>query len=429
MTSAEARATDRRSEAARPSEPLRDPTFARLWTAQVVSSLGTEISGLAIPLIAVIALGAAPAGVALITAAGYLPSLILGLPAGSLADRGDQRRLLIVCDVIRGLVLLVIPIGWAAGWVTIPTLAAIVFVVGCGSVVFDVTLQTLTPRIVASERLIVGNARLQLGEQSAALVGPALGGVLVATVGAPLAVVADAASYFGSAVLIGGIRRPDRDDPSRTDGGQRRIGVTDGLRFVIGQPILRASAAASFAAGLGTRAVETLLVLALVRLGGLGPATVGLVFATGSVGFVVGAALADRWIGRFGIGRSATVALAVVGLTMLAMAGAPEAIFGLAIALAFFVHGVAAMTYNVASLSVRQAIPPRSLVGRVNAAIRVLSWASFPVGALLGGVIATSFGIRTAMVLAAAATLTGVLPLALSPIRRIVTLSDVAAPG
>jgi len=409
------------------AEPLRDPTFARLWFAQVVSSLGTEVSALAIPLIAVVALAAPPAGVAALTAAAYLPALILGLPAGSLADRGDQRHLLVACDLFRALTLLVIPIGWTLGWVGLPALAVVVFLVGCGSVVFDVALQALTPRLVRPERLVLANARLQLGVQGAGLAGPLIGGILVAVVSAPLAVLADAASYVATAGLLIGMRSPERDRGDAPPADGARNGLTAGLRYVISDPILRASAAASFTAGLGTRAVQALLVLALVRVGGLGPATVGLVFTAGGLGFVVGAAVADRTIARAGVGVSSIVGLLIVALTVAAIAVAPDALFGPAVAIAFFIHGCAAMIYNVATVSIRQVVAPRPLIGRVSAAVRMLSWASFPVGALLGGTVASILGIRPAIAIAAVATLLGVVPLVRSPIRRIGRLEEVAA--
>jgi MFS family permease len=178
---------------------------------------------------------------------------------------------------------------------------------------------------------------------------------------------------------------------------------------------------------LGARAIEALLVLALVRIGGLGPATVGLVFTVGSIGFVIGAVVVDRVIGRLGVGRSIVGAMAVICATMLAMAVAPDAAYGVAIGIAFCIYGVAAMIYNIASLSLRQTLPSRHLLGRVNAAVRMITWAAFPIGALLGGLLATIVGIRGAIALASVVSLLALVPLLTSPITRIRELDQVTA--
>jgi MFS family permease len=399
-------------------------SFARLWLARLVSSAGSEVTAVALPLVAVLTLGSSPFDVALLTAAGYLPSLLFGLAAGSLADRIDRRRLLIAADIARAATLLAVPAAAVAGWLSAPTLVIVAFLVGTGTVVFDVAVQALTPALLGEDELVRGNARLQLAEQSVGLIGPAAGGALVAVVGAPLAVLADAASYLASAGFVATIASPPREPAgvgSAAPGASAAAGggALEGLRFVATHPLLRVTAASSFLINLGARGIEALLIVALVRIGGLGPGGVGLVLSGGAVGFVIGALLADRVTERLGLGPSLAAGLGVVVVTFFAMALAPAGAFGPVIAVAFAVYGVAAVVSTVAGLSVRQGVTPAPLLGRVSAAVRTAVYAAFPIGAVAAGLIASAVDIRSALLVCAAVSSTGFVVVLLSPVRRV----------
>ena len=263
--------------------------FRNLWVATSVSQLGTQVSELAIPFIAITTLRAAPFEIGVLNAVQFLPILLLSLVVGVWVDR--RRRL---SDLARAFILFSIPA--AAIWhvLSLPQLYVVGFLVGSFTVLFDVAYQSYLPAVVDRDQFITANSRLQVSEQGASVIGPALGGSLISLLTGPIAVTIDAVSYLASAGFLLRIRRKE-PAPVRTEAeaGVRRE-IADGLRFVWRQPILRAMAMTAGLTQLFGRMVFAVLLLYLVREVGLGAAGVGTIFSVGSVGFVVGALIAGR---------------------------------------------------------------------------------------------------------------------------------------
>jgi Transmembrane secretion effector len=379
--------------------------FVRLWTASTISELGTSISELALPLVAIITLGAAPFAVGLLSSVEFAPYLLVSLPAGVWVDRARRRSTLIGCDLIRAAVMASVPVAWWAGRLTFGHLCAVAFIVAALTIVFDLAYQAWLPDLVGRDLLVRSNAALQVGEQSSAVAGPGIGGMLVAAVGAPVALLADGVSYLVSAALLTRIEN-DRDPAVRVAAaaggrGGLVVEIREGIAFVAGHRVLRALAVTSAITSLFARAVYVLLLVHLVRDAGMGAGEIGLLLALGSAGFVVGAGAADRVVARLGLGRSLTGAVTVipVALTMLALtigpAAAPLTVVG------FGLYGGAAVVFTVSSLSVRQTAAPGALLGRVNATMRFVSWGSLPLAGIVGGGLGSVLGLTPAMLLCA----------------------------
>jgi len=371
--------------------------FRRLWLATSVSELGTQVSQLAIPLAAISLLHATALEVGVLAAAGYLPLALFGLPAGAWVDRVRRRRVLMATDLSRAVVLASIPIAHAFGNLTIGQLYVVALLVGSLSVFFDVAYASYLPSLVQRADLARGNSRLQVSEQGAAMVGPGLAGWLIGFAGAPLAIAADAASYLGSAFFVSRIRHreaPPATAPSQPD---LRTQIAEGLRFVFRDRYLRGIAIAASLINFFGRMMVVVLPLYLVRSVGYSPAAIGVVFAVGAVGFLLGAGFADRVTAALGIGLTIVIGGTVAAAALMLLAIPPASIAGPFIAAGMFIYGIGALNFTVANATLRQLTTPQKLLGRTTASMRFLVWVAQPLAALLAGVIAFRIGLRATL--------------------------------
>jgi MFS family permease len=403
--------------------------FRNLWLATSVSQVGTQVSELAIPFIAITTLRATPFEVGVLNAVQFLPILLLSLVVGVWVDRLRRRPVLIASDLARALVLFSIPVAGLLHLLSLAQVYLVAFLVGSLTVLFDVAYQSYLPALVADDRLITANSRLQVSEQGASVIGPALAGSLISLITAPIAVAVDAASYLASAGFLLGIRRPEPEpSPPEAETGIFRE-IAAGLTFVLQQSMLRAMAITAGLIQLFGRMVFAVLLLYLVRQVGLTAAAVGAVFSIGSAGFVVGALIAGR-VGRaFGVGRAIVGAAVLASASPLLYAVGPRGLAGGFVAAGFFLYGVAAVVWTVNNLSLRQAVTPRSLLGRTNASMRLIGWGAIPIGSVLGGILGGAIGLRQTIVLAALGSLLAALPLVLSPLPGLRQLPKPASVG
>jgi MFS family permease len=406
---------------------LRHPDFVRLWTAETVSQLGTQVSALAIPFVAIEILEASTFQVALLNVVDFLPFLLIGLPAGVWVDRLRRRPVMIAGDLGRAIALATIPVAFVLGALTVVQLYVVGFTVGVLTVFFDVAYQSYLPSIVARDQLQEGNAKLEISRAGAAVIGPGLAGVLVGVLRAPLAVALDALSFLGSALLLLLIRRPEPAPEAHHEEGQPKPGMrremAEGLRYVLGHAYLKNIAACTATANLfGNVATSVLLVFAVRELG-MSAQAVGLAFSIGATGALLGALISNRVSTRLGVGPTIVVFAGIGGLALLPLAlvpaGTPVPVLVALAALFGFVAGVSTVVYNVAQVSLRQAITPTRMQGRMNATMRWFVWGTIPIGALLGGVLGTVLGVREAILIGALGEMASVVPVLFSPVRRI----------
>jgi MFS family permease len=407
----------------RPGGLWRHGDFLWLWSSQTISQFGSQVSQLALPLVAIVVLGESAFEVAMLGMVEFLPFLLFSLPAGVWVDRLSRRPILVVADIVRAAALATVPIAYWLDGLTIWQLYIVGFVVGVGTVFFDVAYQSYLPSLVERDQLSDGNSKLEISRSAAQLAGPGVGGVLIAILTAPVAVAADAISFVVSALLIGRIRTAERESPPEA----RRSLLSElweGLRYVIRHEYVRGMAASVAIFNFFGNVGGAIILVYFVRELGLSAATIGLVFALGNVGFLVGAFVAKRIETRIGVGRTivGSMVLSVPGLLLVPLAPKDFAV-PLLVASGLIV-GFAIVLYNVTAISLMQAITPDRLLGRMNASRRFLVWGVIPLGALVGGVLASTIGLRPTLFVGAIGASLAVLPLLFSPVRSLTRIPD-----
>jgi MFS family permease len=397
--------------------------FLRLWVGETVSVFGSQISQLAIPLVAALVLGADPAAMGVLGALEMLPFLVLSLPAGVWADRLRRRPILISADLLRAVTLLAIPVTAATGHLSMPVLYVVALVTGIGTVFFDVSYQSYLPSLVDRGQLIDGNSKLELTRSASQLAGPGLGGALVTAIGAPYAIVFDSLSFLFSAGMLGSIRRAEPTPKPHLEG--RPAGmiaeIREGGAVVFRNPILRAIAATTATSNFFSSMGGAVLILFATRELGMDGLGVGLAFAVANVGALLGAVLAARLAGRLGVGRTLMAAVTLGSLTALLVPLASREVGFLLLTLGFFGEAAGGTIYNINQVSLRQAITPDRRQGRMNASMRFVVWGVMPIASIVGGVLGTVIGIRATLVIAALGGLLQVAWLAVSPVRTLRT--------
>ena len=405
----------------------RHHDFLRLWAAQTISLVGSQVTLLALPLTAVILLHASALQVGLLTAVQYLPFLLVGLPAGVWVDRMRRRPILIVADVARALILLSIPIAYWADVLDLGLLYPVGFLVGVLSLFFDVAHQSYLPDLVPRESLIEGNSKIEVSYSSAQLAGPGLGGVLVQALTAPVAILADAASYVVSAALLLRIRRPEpapARDAAEASGLLREI--RHGVRYVLRHDLLRPIALTTAIGNLFDLfgMVQAVLTLYAIRTLHLSPAELGLALAIANGGGILGALANKRLVDRFGFGPTFLVASVAPGLGVLLLPLATPSTGLLVLAAGLGIAGFAIAIYNVNQITLRQTVTPAALQGRMNATIRVIIWGTIPIGAALGGFLGSTIGLRPTLLVAGCGSVLACAPIALSQVARLRTIPE-----
>jgi MFS family permease len=396
---------------------LRHADFRRLWIGDSISQLGSQVSLLALPLVAVKTLHATSFEVGALAACETAAFLLVGLPAGAWCDRVRRRPILMAGDLGRAVVLGSVPLAAVLHWLTIGQMFVVALLTGVLTVFFDVAYQSYLPELVGNEQLIDGNGKLEATRAVAQVSGPSLGGFLVQAITAPYAVLVDAASFLWSAAWVTAIRAPERKPVAPA---QRHLGkeMAEGLRFVLSNPILRKIAGCTGTFNFFSSMQVAVEIVFFVRVVHLSPGAIGVLFSIGSVGGLLGAFASGRVAGWIGQARTIWVfgVVSAPGGLLLPVAHHD---WRLALtAFGIFLGALGAVVYNVAQVSFRQAITPRPLLGRMNATMRFLVWGTMPVGALIGGVLATQFGSRDALWIAAVGSLFSPIWVIASPLRR-----------
>ena len=398
----------------------RHRDFRNLWTAETVSQLGSQISQIGLPLVAIIVLKASAFEVALLGVIEFAPFILISLPAGVWVDRLRRKPILVVSDLGRAILLASIPVAYWLDALTIWQLYVVGFAVGVLTVFFDVSYQSYLPSLVSREQLIEGNSKLEISRSAAQLAGPGLGGGLVELLTAPIAVLVDAISFLASAIFLFRIRKEEvvQTRAERQAGPGMKAEVAEGLRYVLGNRYLRWIAASTATFNFFGNIIFAVYLVFAVRELGLSAGVIGLIFAVANIGYLVGALVANRLSRRFGVGPTIIIGAAgSISIFLIAIAPASNPIPFLIAAQA--ISGMGVPIYNITQVSFRQAITPERLQGRMNSVMRFVVWGVMPLGALLGGAIASWFSLRTAMWVGAIGMSLAVLPVLLSPVRTL----------
>jgi len=374
--------------------------FPRYWTASAISALGSAVTAVALPVLVVQVLEASAFEVGLVNAAQFVPYAVLGLVAGVYVDRWRRRSVLVWASIGRAVCLGLIPLLWLAGALHLWVLIVLLLAFGAFAVFGFAATQSLLPQIVPRSRLLSANARLDQADATAQAAGPAIGGGLVALLGAPLTIALDAVSYALDAVLIGGIR-VDEERPRTRPRRRLHHEVREGLRWMYRHPRLRPLAVSTHVWFVANGAALTILAVFALRTLDLSPAVYGVLFAVSGLAALAGAGAAPALGRRLGEGDAILVARMLYPAAWILVLVAPDrggvgAVVLLAAALAL--HGAAGGIENANELGYWQAVTPDRMLGRVNATRRAANRTAGALGAVAGGAAVTLAGPRPALV-------------------------------
>ena len=387
-----------------------------------VSQIGSQVTLLAVPTVAILILHAGPFQVGLLSALEFLAFPTLGLVAGVYADRLRRRPIMIVCDLGRMLALGSIPVAYLLNALVLEQLYVVALLTGIFTVFFDVSYQSYLPVLVERSNLLEGNTKLEISRSVAQVSGPAIAGFLIQWIGGAKAVAVDALSFLVSAVALSTIRTPEPEPkPAGASGATGFIAeMKEGIMVVFKNPILWRIAACTATTNFGSIMVfGAVLLVFMYRDLHLSAAVVGIIFAIGSVGSLLGALMAS-WISRrLGLGLTLGTSIVVGGvsllLTPLALLGAPVLVLGAT----GLVTGITVPVYNINQVSLRQAITPDRVQGRMNATMRTIVWGTFPLGGVLGGILGTTVGVVQTIILGAVLSTLAALWIFLGPVIRV----------
>jgi Na+/melibiose symporter-like transporter len=398
----------------------RHADFMKLWTGETISLFGTRIGSVAMSFAAVITMRATPFQMGLLSAAGFLPSVVFSLVTGAWVDRLRRRPLMILADLGRTAVLATVPLAAVSGLLTMRHLYLVVLLAALLDLLFDISYRSYLPTLVAREQLLDANGKLTASSSLAEVAGFSICGWLVQWITAPFAILIDAFSFLASAIAIAMIGTPE-PIPSRHRGERDLAGeISAGGKAIWSDGRLRALGVVALVGGFFPSLWNTLYMLLVVDALGFKPAALGMIFAVGGVSALFGALAAQRASDWLGTGRAMVLGLAVGGFAMVLPplargAGASS----VALLVAQQLIGDGALTiYLINTVTLVQTVTPPAMLGRVNASLRFLNHSSTLIGLLVGGAAGQLVGLRPTMLVGAAGVWLAAGLLAASPIRK-----------
>ena len=400
---------------------MRRTDFRWLWSGQTISVLGSQVAGLAFPVLAVSILKANEAQMGLLNAADTAAFLFFGLIAGAWVDRWRKRKVMIVADAVRLAATALIPLLWYLDVLNIYHLMAVGAVVGIATVFFDVAYQSYVPVLLPSEHIGPANSALETTNQIARIGGPSVVGVLLGIFKAPMLLVVDAISYALSAFSLMMIRDEEKPQP-KEERQPLRKDIAEGVAFVWQQKMIRAIAMCTASTNLFSTICMTLLPLLLLRDLELTPAIYGTMMSVASVGGLIGAVSTTPLIKLLGEGPVIAASAVIGGLAFLLVplaATLPREYAIVLVAAAEFISFFTILTYNITQVTARQRLCPKPLLGRMNASIRFFVWGVMPIGSLIGGWLGSTFGILPTMWIGAVGTLLSAGFVVFNPVSRL----------
>ncbi|WP_154793936.1 MFS transporter [Occultella kanbiaonis] len=421
------RASGTASEPVEPLEPTvvpdapqrslwRDGNFLTMWSGQALAQVGSQVTELALPVLAVLLLHATEFEIGLLNAAGVAAFLVVGLPAGAWIDRMRKRRVMIWADAVRAAALLALPLLWWADLLAMWHLYAVALVVGIATVFFDVSYQSIIPSLVRANQIAEANGKLESTRELANISGPALGGWLIGLITAPFAILATVGTYIASfvALLLTRDHEVSRDAEDR---GPILREIGEGLRWVFGNGLLRRIVGTTGISNFFNTISFTMLPIFLLRELGLTPAAMGVIFSLGSVGGLAGAVATPhivRWIGEARAIPVSAIAFSAVACMLPLAATFPAVAFPLLVVQGF-IGSFTVLLYNITQVTFRQRITPPRLLGRMNASVRFCVWGVMPIAAVLAGALGTWLGVVPTMWIGASGQLLSALCVVIGP--------------
>ena len=387
----------------------RERDFRTLWLSLTITHFGGQITFLALPITAAIMLHATPLQMGILTAFEVLPYTLFGLFTGVLVDRSHKLPLIIVADVLRGLALLAVPIAAWFGVLSMPVLYIVGFLVGIGGIIGWAAYQVFMAERVGRDNLVEANSRIALSDSASQLIGPGLAGALIHALTAPFAILLDAASFFVSAIMLRGIKPHPSDVPQAREKSEswqhawRSIwaDIKEGLALIWHTPVLRSIGFSLMMWNLLKHVYLTVLILFATRDLVLSAGQIGVIFMMAGLGFLAASAFCQRLNDRYGVGPMMLFGLTLSGASWLLVATVTaQYVTMLHFGFALFCFDFGAMIFFINYLTLRQAVAPNHLRGRVTSTLIFIAVSLSPLGSLLGGVMGTYIGLRATIVVA-----------------------------
>lgn len=406
-------------------KPFENQNFKKFWIGETVSLFGSQVTVLALPLTAVLVLDVDAKEMGFLQFVQFISFGILAMPLGVWADRRRKMPIMISTNVVRAVLIALVPLLSLFDVLTLNALYAIALAGGVCTVLFDVCWMSFVPVLVQDkDELVEANGKLGMSLSAAQLAGPSLGGILVQILTAPFALVLDALTYVVSAVTLSSIGAEEPAPAPRRQESTLWFDLGEGVRWVLGHPYLRLMASVGALYNFFFMFVQSVFLLFAVRTLSLSSGVIGVTLSAGAVGGLLGAGIAGRVIRRYPLGRVYQVA-SVVGLAsflLLPVAAGPRWVTTIVLVSAFLVMSFGLSIANVVSVSLRQAITPSSLMARMNAAMRTLMFGLGSFGALAGGFLGETVGLHNALWIAAVGAAASTTPLFVSSMRRLTSL-------
>ena len=403
---------------------LHDRQFRLFWTGQSISMFGDQVSGLAVPLLAVLVLHANAGQMGVLTAIGLAPSLLLSVFAGSWIDRrGHRRRTMLVADVSRAALLVSIPVAYALGHLTLVQMFVVAFCLGTMDVFFYLAYNTLFVSMVRPDQYVEGNSLLNGSRAMSFVAGQSAAGLLVSALTAPVTLLVDAGSFLASAAVLGRIH-PEEPVPAPAGSGH----LAAGARFIRSNPVVRGSLLATATINFFNFMFSAIFILYVTTKLHVPAAQLGLVLGAGAVGGLIGAGLTGRVTRRIGIGPAAMLSylLFPAPLLLVPLASGSRPVVLALLFLAEFFSGIGVMLLDISLGAIFQAAVPDDLRARVSGAYRTVNYGMRPLGALSAGALGTLIGLRPTLWIATAGGLLAISWTLPTPIRRLRAAQDAA---
>jgi MFS family permease len=389
--------------------------FLNVWAAETISVFGSQFYLIAMPLAAVIILDASAYEMGILFSLEMLPFLLFGLLAGVLADRKRRRTIMIVCDFGRAAVLAIVPLSWYFDALSLPVLYVVAFVAGTFTAFFDIAYQAYLPVLVKRSELLDANSKLETSRASSQVAGPGIAGLMVSAIGAPLAITGNSLSFLGSAIFLLQVKK--RELVQSVDTCKSVLGeIKEGIDIVLSSRMLRGIAGCTGTGNLFWGMSFAILILFMESTLELSASWIGAVFAVGALGAVTGAVFSSRIVSALGLGRTIILSAFLGGVPSILIVLAYPSNALLVLMPIWFATGLTGVVYNVNQVSLRQAITPDRLQGKMNATMRFIVWGVYPIGAIIGGLLGEVVGLRMTILIAGIGMLAAVAWVALSPV-------------
>ena len=398
---------------------LQAPDFVKVWAGFTIAVVGSQITVLALPLTAVLLLGANATETGLLVAARMAPALLLGLFIGAWVDRLPRRPVMVVSDVASALAIGSVPAAAALGILSLPQLYVVAFISGAFAIATEVARTALVPTLVRRDQLVAANSRFQGSSAVAQIAGPSLGGLLVQVLTAPIAMLVDALTFLASAAILASVRVRELIT-ARPPESRMWQEITEGLRWMRGHPIVFRSVVAIALANIEWFGVQAILVVYATRELGLPPALLGVAIAAIGPLSLIGAALAGPLTGRWGLGPVMIAALFLETLSraLLPFAAGDPIQAAVVLGVSQAILGLTVPLWVISSSSLQQAVTPERLIGRVNSATKFVGSGVAPPAALGAGLLADAIGLRPTLFASAVIAAIAFVYLWASPVRH-----------